>query len=75
MKNKKYRYNQKKDIKLLITLDCFRHSIKMEYHKITNLLGTTSNSLPRFIARKQIEADDQSDSVEHRYKPNKQIRF
>ena len=52
-------------------LDCFRHSIKMKYHKNTNLLGATSNSLPRFIAKKQIEVDDQSDSVEDRYKPSK----
>ena len=71
MKQKKYRYNQKKDMKLLMTLDCVRRSIKMQYHKITNLVITTSNSLPRFTARKQIEIDDQSDSVERRYKQRK----
>ena len=32
--------------------DCFRHHIKMEYQKITNLLGTTPNEMPRFITKK-----------------------
>ena len=71
MKNKKYTYNQKKGSKLLMILDCFRHSIKMEYYKNKNLLGATANSLPRFTAKKQIEVDGQSDSVEDRYEPSK----
>ena len=32
--------------------DCFRHSIKMEYQKITNLLDTTLDEVPRFITKK-----------------------
>ena len=33
-------------------LRLFWHHIKMEYQKITNLLGTTSDDLPRFITKK-----------------------
>ena len=40
--------------------DCFRHSIKVEYQKITNLLDTTSDNVPRFITKKWIEVYDQS---------------
>ena len=29
--------------------DCFRHDIKMECQKITNLLGNLSDKVPRFI--------------------------
>ena len=29
----------------------FRHGIKMEYQKITNLLGNTSDKVPRFITK------------------------
>ena len=47
----------------------------MEYHKITNLLDTTSDNVPRFITKKCIEVNDQSGSAGDRYKPNKQIRF
>ena len=47
----------------------------MEYQKITNLLGTTSDNVPRFITKKWIEVHDQSGSAEDRYKPSKQIRF
>ena len=32
--------------------DCFRHSIKMEYQKIINLLDTTLDEVPRFITKK-----------------------
>ena len=46
----------------------------MEYQKITNLLGTTPNEMPRFITRKWVEVHDQSGEVNDRYKPNKQIR-
>ena len=47
----------------------------MEYQKITNLLGTTPDEVPRFITEKWIEVHDQSGNPEDRYKPSKQIRF
>ena len=47
----------------------------MKYQKITNLLGTTSNNVPRFITKKWIEVHDKSGSAEDKYKPSKQIRF
>ena len=46
----------------------------MEYQKITNLLGTTLDEIPRFITKKWVEVHDQSGSADDRYKPNKQIR-
>ena len=47
----------------------------MEYEKITNLFGTTSDDTPRFITKKWIEVHDQLGNAEDRYKPSKQIRF
>ena len=47
----------------------------MEYQKITNLLGTTIDEVPRFITKKWVEVHDQSGSADDRYKLNKQIRF
>ena len=47
----------------------------MEYQKITNLLGTTLDEVPRWITKKLVEVHDQSGSADDRYKPNKQIRF
>ena len=47
----------------------------MEYEKITNLLGTTFDNVPRFITKKWIEVHDQSGNAEDRYKLSKQIRF
>ena len=47
----------------------------MEYQKITNLLGTMIDEIPRFITKKWVEVHDQSGSAEDRYKPSKQIRF
>ena len=47
----------------------------MEYQKITNLLDTAHDEVPRVITKKWIEVHDQSDSVEDRCKPSKQIRF
>ena len=35
----------------------------MEYQKITNLLGTTPNEMPRFITKKLVEVHDQSGSA------------
>ena len=49
--------------------------MKMEYQKITNLLGITIDEIPRFITKKWVEVHDQSGSADDRYKPNKQIRF
>ena len=43
----------------------------MEYQKITNLFGTTSNEMPRFITKKWVEVHDQSGDANDRYKPNK----
>ena len=45
------------------------HHIKMEYQKITNLLRTTSDEVPRFITKKWIEVHDQSGNAEDGYKP------
>ena len=47
----------------------------MKYQKNINLLDTTSDNVPRCITKKWIEAHDQSDSTETRYKTSKQIRF
>ena len=47
----------------------------MEYQKVTKLLGTTPNKVPRFITKKWIEVHGQSGNAEDRYKPSKQIRF
>ena len=43
----------------------------MEYQKITNLLGTTLDKVPRFIIKKWVEVHDQSGSADDRYKLNK----
>ena len=47
----------------------------MEYQKITNLLGTTPNEMPRFITKKWVEVHDQSGDDNDRCKSNKSIRF
>ena len=47
----------------------------MEYQKITNLLGTTIDEVPRFTTTKLVEVHDQSGSADDRYKPNEEIRF
>ena len=47
----------------------------MEYQKITNLLGTTPDKVPRIITKKWIEVHNQSGYAEDRYKPIKQIRY
>ena len=36
----------------------------MEYQKIANLLGNTSDKVPRFITQKWIEVHDQSGNAE-----------
>ena len=58
-----------------MTCDCFRHSIKMIYQKITNLLVNRSYNVPRLITKKSIEVHDQSGNTKKWYKPSKQIRF
>ena len=47
----------------------------MEHQRITNVLGTTPDELPRFITRKWIKVNDQSGNADDEYKPSKQIRF
>ena len=47
----------------------------MEHQRITNLLGTTPDELPRFITRKWIKVNDQSGDDDDEYKPSKQISF
>ena len=47
----------------------------LEHQKTTNLLNAKLDNVPRSITKKWIEFHNQSDSVENRYKPNKQIRF
>ena len=46
----------------------------MKYRKITNLLGTTLDEIPRCITKKWVKVYNHSGS-DDRYKPNKQIRF
>ena len=75
MTDKKSTYHQKKDSKLLMTSDCFKHQIKMEYQKLTNLLGTALDEVPRFITKKWVEVHDQSGSDDDSYKPSELIRF
>ena len=41
-------------------LRLFQYHIKMEYQKITNLLGNTTDKVSRFITKKWIEVHDQS---------------
>ena len=36
----------------------------MEYQKITNLLGSTSDKVPRFITKKSIEVYDRSSTAD-----------
>ena len=49
--------------------------MKIEYQKITNLLGTTPDEVPRFIIKIWIEVRDKSVNAKDRYKLSKQIRF
>ena len=65
---------KKKDSKLLMTWDCFRHYIKIENQKITNLLGTAANEMPRFVTKKWVEFHDPSGDANNSYKPSKLVR-
>ena len=58
-----------------MTENCFRHHIKMEYEKITNLLYAKSDNLLGFITKKYIEDLDMSGNADDSCKPSKQIRF
>ena len=51
MKKKRFIFHQKRDSKLLITIDCFTLSIKMEYQKIINLLGIIPDKVPKLITK------------------------
>ena len=64
-----------KRLQTINDLRLFWYHIKMEYQKLTNLLGTTCDNVPRFVTKKWMEAHDQSGNAEDRYKPSKQIRF
>ena len=71
----KGRWKTRKRKQIIDDLRLFWYHIKIEYQKITNLLGTTSDNVPRFITKKWIEVHDQSGNAEDIYKPSKQIRF
>ena len=60
---------------ILDDLRLFWQHIKMEYQKITNLLGTTPNEVSGFITKKWIEVHDYPGNAEDRYKLSRQIRF
>ena len=52
-------FHKKKDNKLLMILDCFKHKmqhhcIKIEFEKIANFLDKTSDDkdLPKFVTKK-----------------------
>ena len=47
----------------------------MEYQKVTNLLDTRFDNLPRFITKRWIEVHYQSSSAKEIFKSSKQIRF
>ena len=47
----------------------------MEYQKITNLLGTTLDEVPRLITKKLVKVHDQSGSADDRCKQSIQISF
>ena len=49
--------------------------MKMEYQKITSLLGNIPDQLPKFITKKWIEVYDQPGNANDRYKPSKLITF
>ena len=46
--------------RIIDDLRLVQHHIKMEYQKITNLLDTTPDNVPRFITKKWIEVHDQT---------------
>ena len=56
-------------------LRLFWYHIKMEYQKISNLLSTTLDEVPKFISKKWIKVHHQLGNAEDRYKLSKQIIF
>ena len=62
---------EKNDSKSLIIWNCFEHKmwfycIKMEYQKITKLLGTTPDEISRFVTKKWVEAHNAEDRYTNR---------
>ena len=57
---------------IIYDLKLFYIHYKMEYQKITKLLGSTLDKVTRFITKKWIKVYDQSGGT---YSTNKQIRF
>ena len=55
-----------------MTSHCF-NTLLNGISEIANLLGTTSDNIPRFITKKWIGVHDQSVSANDRYKPSSQI--
>ena len=51
------------------------YNIKMEYQKLTNLLGNIPDKESKFVTKKWVEVYDQSGDADNRYKRNKQVRF
>ena len=51
MKQQNFIYHQKRDNKFLVLQYHFKHSIKMECQKITNLLGNIPDKVPKRIAK------------------------
>ena len=47
----------------------------MEYQKITSLLYTTFDNVPRFITKKLRKIHDQSGNTKDKYNLSKKIRF
>ena len=45
-------------------MNCFKHHIKIECQKITNLLATMLDEVPRVINQKWVEVHDQSGSAD-----------
>ena len=67
VKKIKFTYHQKKIWQIIDDLKLFQLHVKIEHQKITNLLDTTSDNVPRFISKKWAEAHYQSVSIEDRY--------
>ena len=73
IKNQEIYIPSEKRQQLIDDLRLFLHHTKMEYQKITNLLGNTFNDVPGFITKKWIKIHSNSGSTEVRYKTSKQI--
>ena len=58
---------KKKRWQIIDDLRLFKLYVNIEHQKITNLLDTTSDNVPRFISKKWAEVHYQSVSIEDRY--------